>query len=56
LDTFLEFLARSNNLTLKVKATGGLLIAGDIPQMVENILIKINSMKNSRSVIKWKEC
>lgn len=41
LDTFLEFLAReANNLTLKVKATGGLLIAGDIPQMVREYIDK----------------
>lgn len=35
LDTFIEFLAReANNLTLKLKATGGLLIAGDIVQTI----------------------
>ncbi|UOE37363.1 glucokinase [Chryseobacterium oryzae] len=39
LDTFLEFLAReANNLTLKLKATGGLLIAGDIPQIIRNYI------------------
>lgn len=41
LDTFLEFLAReANNLTLKLKATGGLLIAGDIPQLIRNYIDK----------------
>ncbi|MBT2620313.1 MULTISPECIES: glucokinase [Chryseobacterium] len=41
LDTFLEFLAReANNLTLKVKATGGLLISGDIPQMLIDYMDK----------------
>jgi len=35
LDTFLEFLAReANNLTLKLKATGGLFLSGDIPQEI----------------------
>ncbi|MBB4804943.1 glucokinase [Chryseobacterium defluvii] len=41
LDTFLEFLAReSNNLTLKLKATGGLLISGDIPQAIKDYIDK----------------
>jgi len=41
LDTFLEFLAReANNLTLKLKATGGLLIAGDIPQTIKKYIDK----------------
>lgn len=41
LDTFLEFLAReANNLTLKLKATGGLLIAGDIPQVIRQYIDK----------------
>lgn len=41
LDTFLEFLAReANNLTLKLKATGGLLISGDIPQMLNDYMDK----------------
>lgn len=41
LDTFLEFLAReANNLTLKLKATGGLLISGDIPQTIRNYMDK----------------
>ena len=41
LDTFLEFLAReANNLTLKLKATGGLLISGDIPQMMKAYINK----------------
>ncbi|KQR92419.1 glucokinase [Chryseobacterium sp. Leaf180] len=41
LDTFLEFLAReANNLTLKLKATGGLLIAGDIPQTIKRYIDK----------------
>lgn len=35
LDTFVEFLAReSNSLTLKLKATGGIFIAGDIIQKI----------------------
>ncbi|MGE4514414.1 glucokinase [Chryseobacterium taeanense] len=41
LDTFLEFLAReANNLTLKLKATGGLLISGDIPQAIREYIDK----------------
>ncbi|ASK32393.1 glucokinase [Chryseobacterium sp. T16E-39] len=41
LDTFLEFLAReANNLTLKLKATGGLFISGDIPQMLNEYMDK----------------
>lgn len=41
LDTFYEFLAReANNLTLKLKATGGLLISGDIIQMIKGYLQK----------------
>ncbi|MFY1047230.1 glucokinase [Chryseobacterium sp. GP-SGM7] len=41
LDTFVEFLAReANNLTLKLKATGGLLIAGDIPQIIREYIDK----------------
>jgi len=41
LDTFLEFLAReANSLTLKLKATGGLILAGDIPQMLVNYIDK----------------
>ncbi|WP_449387962.1 glucokinase [Chryseobacterium lineare] len=41
LDTFLEFLAReANNLTLKLKATGGLLISGDIPQVIREYIDK----------------
>ncbi|MCS3529555.1 glucokinase [Chryseobacterium sp. JUb7] len=41
LDTFLEFLAReANNLTLKLKATGGLLISGDIPQTISDYINK----------------
>jgi len=41
LDTFLEFLAReANNLTLKLKATGGLLITGDIPQIIKSYIDK----------------
>jgi glucokinase len=39
LDTFLEFLAReANNLTLKLKATGGLLITGDITQVIKQYI------------------
>ncbi|WP_312075682.1 glucokinase [Chryseobacterium sp.] len=41
LDTFLEFLAReANSLTLKLKATGGLILAGDIPRIVSNYIDK----------------
>lgn len=41
LDTFLEFLAReANNLTLKLKATGGLLISGDIAQTIREYIDK----------------
>ncbi|WP_312173907.1 glucokinase [Chryseobacterium sp.] len=41
LDTFIEFLAReANNLTLKLKATGGLLISGDIPQEIRSYIDK----------------
>ncbi|WP_370897152.1 glucokinase [Chryseobacterium gossypii] len=41
LDTFLEFLAReANNLTLKLKATGSLLISGDIPQTIKDYIDK----------------
>jgi glucokinase len=41
LDTFLEFLAReANNLTLKLKAIGGLLISGDIPQEIRMYIDK----------------
>jgi len=41
LDTFLEFLAReANNLTLKLKATGGLWITGDIPQIIRQYIDK----------------
>ncbi|RZJ47978.1 MAG: glucokinase [Chryseobacterium sp.] len=41
LDTFLEFLAReANNLTLKLKATGGLLISGDITQVIRQYIDK----------------
>ncbi|MDH6252987.1 glucokinase [Chryseobacterium sp. H1D6B] len=41
LDTFLEFLAReANNLTLKLKATGGLLISGDIAQTIREYINK----------------
>ncbi|WP_326982793.1 glucokinase [Chryseobacterium sp. MYb264] len=41
LDTFIEFLAReANNLTLKLKATGGLLISGDIAQTIREYINK----------------
>jgi len=41
LDTFIEFLAReANNLTLKLKATGGLLIMGDIPLIIKEYINK----------------
>ncbi|MBQ0153099.1 MAG: glucokinase [Chryseobacterium sp.] len=41
LDTFIEFLAReSNNLTLKLKATGGLLIGGDIAKIIRKYIDK----------------
>ncbi|MCE3075859.1 glucokinase [Chryseobacterium gwangjuense] len=43
LDTFLEFLAReANNIALKLKATGGLLISGDIPQAIREYINKEN--------------
>lgn len=41
LDTFLEFLAReANNLTLKLKATGGLLIGGEIARIIRRYIDK----------------
>ncbi|KQT15075.1 glucokinase [Chryseobacterium sp. Leaf404] len=41
IDTFLEFLAReANSLTLKLKATGGLILAGDIPQILSSYMDK----------------
>lgn len=41
LNTYLEFLAReANNLVLKLKATGGLLIGGDIPNMIKDYIDK----------------
>ncbi|RMZ58692.1 glucokinase [Chryseobacterium nematophagum] len=41
LDTFIEFLAReANNLTLKLKATGGLLISGDISLILKDYINK----------------
>lgn len=41
LDTFLEFLAReANNLAVKLKATGGLLITGDIPHIIKKYIDK----------------
>lgn len=41
LDTFIEFLAReSNNLTLKLKATGGLLIGGEIANTIRKYIDK----------------
>lgn len=39
LDTFVEFLAReANSLVLKLKATGGLIISGDIPLAIRNYI------------------
>ncbi len=41
LDTYLEFLAReANNLTLKLKAIGGLFITGEIPNLLKNHIDK----------------
>jgi hypothetical protein len=36
----LNFSKRANNLTLKLKATGGLLISGDIPQIIRDYINK----------------
>lgn len=41
MNTFLEFLAReANNLALKLKATGGLIITGEIPLAMKNYMDK----------------
>lgn len=41
LDLFVEFMAReANNLVLKLKATGGLLISGRIPNLISELLNK----------------
>ena len=41
INTYLEFLAReANSLVLKLKATGGLLISGDIPMLLKNYIDK----------------
>ena len=47
LDTFIIFLAReANSLVLKLKATGGLYLSGDIPMMVEKFLHNNKFYKN----------
>lgn len=44
---YLEFLAReSNNLTLKLKATGGLIITGEIPSKIYELINKDKFYKN----------
>lgn len=41
LDTFIEFMAReANSLVLKLKATGGLIIGGEIPLAIKNYIDK----------------
>ncbi|MEC5156612.1 glucokinase [Chryseobacterium sp. MP_3.2] len=47
LDTFIIFLAReANSLVLKLKATGGLYLSGDIPMMLEKFLNNNKFYKN----------
>lgn len=47
IDTFLIFLAReANSLVLKMKATGGLFLTGDIPVMLEKFLTTDKFYKN----------
>lgn len=49
LDTYIEFLAReANSLVLKLKATGGLLIGGDIPMTIRNYMDYSNFYKKFR--------
>jgi glucokinase len=41
MDTFIEFLAReANSLVLKLKATGGLIIGGEIPIIIKDYINK----------------
>lgn len=41
IDTFIDFMAReANNLVLKLKATGGLIIGGEIPLTIKNYIDK----------------
>ncbi|WP_027376303.1 glucokinase [Kaistella palustris] len=47
IDTFMIFLAReANSLVLKMKATGGLVITGDLPIMLQKFLNKEKFYKN----------
>ena len=47
IDTFLIFLAReANSLVLKLKATGGLYLTGDIPVMLQKYLSNDKFYKN----------
>ena len=47
IDTFIIFLAReANSLVLKLKATGGLYLSGDIPLMLERFLNNNKFYKN----------
>lgn len=47
IDMYLEFLAReANNLTLKLKATGGLIITGEIPDKIFDLINKDKFYKN----------
>src|SRR5690606_38082859 len=47
IDTFMIFLAReANSLVLKLKATGGLFISGDIPVMLQTYLNKEKFYRN----------
>lgn len=47
IDTFMLFLAReANNLVLKLKATGGLYLSGEIPVMLQKYLNKDDFYKN----------
>lgn len=47
IDTFLVFLAReANSLVLKMKATGGLFLTGDIPVMLEQFITNTKFYKN----------
>lgn len=46
-DTFLIFLAReANSLVLKLKATGGLYLSGEIPLMMQKFINKEKFYKN----------
>lgn len=47
IETFLTYLAReANSLVLKMKATGGLYLTGEIPSMLEQFLTNKNFYKN----------